>query len=123
MAAGIRASSPIGFLVCEALHAPTQVAWAMAIGEVAVGVGTLLGALARVAAFGGLLINLSLFLTVSWQTTPYYLGNDLIYAIAWLPLLLAGAPYWSVDAWFRRRFSRGDAVHGQHRSAQPSPVR
>lgn len=43
-------------------------------------------------------ISLSLWLTVSWQSTPYYYGNDLVYLMAWLPLLLAGAPYWSVDA-------------------------
>lgn len=40
---------------------------------------------------------------MSWQSTPYYYGNDLVYLMAWLPLLLAGAPYWSLDAMRGRR--------------------
>ena len=33
-------------------------------------IGTLIGLRARLAAFGGALISLSLWLTVSWQTSP-----------------------------------------------------
>jgi thiosulfate dehydrogenase [quinone] large subunit len=35
---------------------------------------------------------------VSWATHPYYYGNDLVYLMAWLPLILAGAPLLSIDA-------------------------
>lgn len=58
----------------------------------------------RPAAF----LSLSLWLTVSWQTDPYYYGNDLAYLMAWLPLVLAGAPVLSADALLaeRRRVRR-----------------
>ena len=35
--------------------------------------------------------------------TPYYLGNDLAYLMAWIPLVLAGTPYLSLDALIARR--------------------
>ncbi|MFE5791816.1 DoxX family protein [Streptomyces sp. NPDC056503] len=94
---GVRDSSAIPALVDLALHSPTGFGYAIAFGEIAVGLGTLLGLFARVAALGGALISLSLWLTVSWQVEPYYLGNDLAYLMAWLPLLLAGAQVLSAD--------------------------
>lgn len=94
---GVRDSSALPGLVDLALRAPSGFGYAIALGELAVGLGTLLGLFARVAALGGALISLSLWLTVSWQVQPYYLGNDLAYLMAWLPLLLAGAPVLSAD--------------------------
>ncbi|MFF5500984.1 DoxX family protein [Streptomyces roseolus] len=94
---GVRDSSALPGLVDLALHDPSGFGHALALGELAVGLGTLLGLFARVAALGGALISLSLWLTVSWQVEPYYLGNDLAYLMAWLPLLLAGAPVLSAD--------------------------
>ncbi|MFD7612678.1 DoxX family protein [Streptomyces sp. NPDC059828] len=104
----VRGSSAIPGLVDLALKNPAGFGYAIAIGELAVGIGTLIGLLARLAAFGGALISLSLWLTVSWQTSPYYYGNDLIYLMAWLPLVLAGASVLSADAAIaeRRRLSR-----------------
>jgi thiosulfate dehydrogenase [quinone] large subunit len=81
-----------------ALKNPHAFGYAIALGEVAVGIGTLLGLLTRIAALGGAAISASLWLTVSWSTHPYYYGNDLVYLMAWLPLVLAGAPLLSVDA-------------------------
>ncbi|MBO1335116.1 DoxX family protein [Streptomyces sp. VRA16 Mangrove soil] len=100
---GVRDSSALPELVDLALKSPAGFGYAIAFGELAVGIGTLLGVLARIAAVGGALISLSLWLTVSWQVTPYFLGNDLAYLMAWLPLVLAGASVWSVDAWWLRR--------------------
>jgi thiosulfate dehydrogenase [quinone] large subunit len=97
MTQGVKSSSPIEPLLDLALKAPTGFAIAIAIGELAAGLGVLFGLLGRVAAFGGVLLNLSFWLTVSWQVHPYYLGNDLIYMMAWTPLLLAGTPYLSLD--------------------------
>ncbi|MEU8889332.1 DoxX family protein [Streptomyces sp. NPDC048442] len=94
----VRDSSAVPWLVDLALKAPEGFGHAIAIGELLVGIGTLLGLFARVAAVGGALISLSLWLTVSWQTTPYYYGNDLAYLMAWLPLVLAGASVFSLDA-------------------------
>ncbi|WP_078908456.1 DoxX family protein [Streptomyces vietnamensis] len=97
MMRGVRDSSAIPALVDLALNNPTGFGYAIAFGELAVGLGTLFGLFARLAALGGALISLSLWLTVSWQVHPYYLGNDLAYLMSWLPLLLAGAPVLSLD--------------------------
>jgi thiosulfate dehydrogenase [quinone] large subunit len=102
----VRAASPIGPLLDQALRTPTPFALAMAFGELAVGLGALLGFWTRLAAAGGVLISASLWLTVSWQVHPYYLGNDLPFLVAWLPLVLAGAPNLSVDALLAARSAR-----------------
>ncbi|WP_405457616.1 DoxX family protein [Streptomyces sp. NBC_00101] len=94
---GIRDSAGAPWLVDLALHSPVGFGYALALGELAVGIGTLLGLWGRIAALGGALISLSLWLTVSWQATPYYYGNDLAYLMAWLPLLLAGSGPFSLD--------------------------
>ncbi|MEU6596992.1 DoxX family protein [Streptomyces flaveolus] len=98
-----RDSAAIPALVDLALKSPVLFGYAIALGELAVGIGILLGLFGRLAALGGALISLSLWLTVSWATTPYYYGNDLAYLMAWLPLILAGTPYLSVDAAWRAR--------------------
>ncbi|MFD0272519.1 ubiquinol-cytochrome c reductase iron-sulfur subunit [Kitasatospora sp. NPDC127111] len=105
----VKGSSPISFLLGPALDAPTLFALAVAFGELAVGLGTLLGLWGRLAALGGALINLSLWLTVSWNVSPYYLGNDLAYLMAWTPLVLAGTPYLSLDGYLARRAARDRA--------------
>ncbi|MFE2848429.1 DoxX family protein [Streptomyces scopuliridis] len=106
MMRAVRDSSAVPALVDLALKSPSGFGYAIALGELAVGLGTLFGVLARLAAFGGALISLSLWLTVSWQSTPYYYGNDLAYLMAWLPLVLAGAPVFSLDAAFANRRRR-----------------
>ncbi len=113
MMEGVRDISAIPALVDLSLENPAGFGYAIAFGELAVGIGTLLGLFARVAALGGALISLSLWLTVSWSTEPYYYGNDLVYLMAWLPLVLAGASVLSLDALLaaRRRNSRGSARH------------
>jgi thiosulfate dehydrogenase [quinone] large subunit len=105
----VRGSSAIPALVDLALKNPVGFGYAIALGELAVGIGTLLGLLSRLAALGGVLISLSLWLTVSWASTPYYYGNDLAYLMAWTPLVLAGAPVFSLDAALstRRRHRMG----------------
>ncbi|MFJ8760454.1 DoxX family protein [Streptomyces cyaneofuscatus] len=102
----VRDSSAIPALVDLALKSPEGFGYAIAIGELLVGLGTLVGLWARLAALGGALISLSLWLTVSWQSTPYYYGNDLPYLMAWLPLVLAGASMFSVDAFLASRRRR-----------------
>ncbi|MEU3828581.1 DoxX family protein [Streptomyces sp. SID161] len=98
-----RDTAAIPALVDLALKSPVSFGCAIAAGELAVGIGTLLGLFGRLAALGGALISLSLWLTMSWASTPYYYGNDLAYLMAWLPLVLAGTPYLSVDAAWRSR--------------------
>ncbi len=98
-----RGTAALPALIDLALKSPVGFGYAIALGELAVGIATLLGLLGRLAALGGALISLSLWLTMSWATTPYYYGNDLAYLMAWLPLILAGAPYLSLDAAWRSR--------------------
>ena len=106
----VRDSSALPALVDFALDNPVGFGYAIAAAEVAVGIGTLLGLFTRLAALGGALVSLSLWLTVSWASDPYYYGNDLAYLMAWTPLVLAGAPYLSLDAArrARRRERAGD---------------
>ncbi|MFF4366572.1 DoxX family protein [Streptomyces sp. NPDC001594] len=106
---GVRDTAAIPALVDLTLKAPAAFGYAIAVGELLVGLGVLAGLLTRIAAAGGALISLSLWLTVSWAVTPYYYGNDLVYLMAWLPLVLAGAPYWSLGSLIRSRRSRRTA--------------
>ncbi|MCY0941667.1 DoxX family protein [Streptomyces antarcticus] len=101
----VRDSSAIPAMVDMALEAPVAFGTVIALGELLVGLGVLVGLLTRIAALGGALIALSLWLTVSWAVSPYYYGNDLVYLIAWTPLIIAGAPYWSLDELIRSRRS------------------
>ncbi|MDH6140799.1 MULTISPECIES: Rieske 2Fe-2S domain-containing protein [Kitasatospora] len=101
--------SPVGALLEPALHAPTFFALLIAFGELAVGLGTLFGLWGRLAALGGGLLSLTLFLTVSYNVTPYYLGNDLPYLMGWTAMLLAGTPYLSVDGYLAKRAGRDRA--------------
>ncbi|WP_055690107.1 DoxX family protein [Streptomyces prasinus] len=107
MMRAVRDSSAIPALVDMSLESPVAFGYAIALGELAVGIGALIGLFTRVAALGGALISLSLWLTVSWAAEPYYYGNDLPYMFCWVPLVLAGAPLWSLDALIRNRRSRG----------------
>ncbi|GAA1954502.1 hypothetical protein GCM10009738_30340 [Kitasatospora viridis] len=111
-----KAHSPVGALLQPALHAPTFFALLIAFGELAVGLGTLFGLWGRVAALGGAALSLTLFLTVSYNVSPYYLGNDLPYLMAWTALLLAGTPYLSVDGYLARRAER-DRTRGMTEDA------
>ncbi|MFJ6010887.1 DoxX family protein [Streptomyces sp. NPDC092952] len=102
----VRDSSAIPALVDLALKSPGTFGYAIAIGEVLVGLGTFFGLWGRLAALGGALISLSLWLTVSWAVTPYYFGNDLAYLMGWLPLVLAGSGAFSLDAFLAARRRR-----------------
>lgn len=111
----VRDSSAIPALVDLALKNPVGFGTAIAFGEIAVGLGVLLGLFGRLAALGGALISLSLWLTMSWAATPYYYGNDLAYLMAWTPLILVGTPFLSLDAVLRaRRKQRGRGPVGRN---------
>ena len=89
--AGAAHRSPIHALISPLGHVAVPLGILIAFGELAVGVGTLLGLRARLAAAGGLALSLMLFLTVSFHSAPYYTGADIVFAFAWTPLLLAGS--------------------------------
>ena len=93
-------SAPWGvhYLVTAADHAPVLVGLMIAFGEIAVGLGTLVGLFSRLAALGGAALSFSFFLTVSFHASPYYYGADLAFFFAWTGLVINGAGRWSLDA-------------------------
>ncbi|MEA2476286.1 MAG: thiosulfate dehydrogenase (quinone) large subunit [Actinomycetota bacterium] len=86
---GFAQGSPIGPLLRILAHVAVPVGWIIALGEVAVGVATLLGIGVMIAAAVGFVINVALLLSATWHVHPYFLGSDSIYAVAWLVYLLA----------------------------------
>ncbi|HEX8971055.1 Rieske 2Fe-2S domain-containing protein [Oryzihumus sp.] len=105
--AALAHSSPIGPLVSLSLHAPVLVGLLIATGELLVGVATLLGLWARAAAAAGALLALTFYLTVSWNTTPYYVGADIVFVFAWSVIIAFGAGgVLSLDAWLGNRARR-----------------
>jgi len=88
---GFAQTSPLAPLItriAEPLVGP--VGLAIAIAEIAVGLGALSGLLPRASAWGGFAISILLWLTSSIAIHPYYLGPDLPYAAGWLTLALVG---------------------------------
>jgi thiosulfate dehydrogenase (quinone) large subunit len=84
--------TPGGFVLRTfALPHPELAGIGVAITEILIGLLVTAGLFTRVAAAAGLGLNLLLFLTASWHTTPYFLGPDLVFTFAWLPLVLAGS--------------------------------
>lgn len=99
-----RDTSPIGALLGPAESHAVAVGIFTAVAEIAVGLGTLLGLWARIAAIGGFLLASSFFVTVSFYTRPYYYGPDIFVMVMWLPFTAVGAAgVLSVDGWVRRR--------------------
>ncbi|HSR95241.1 MAG TPA: TQO small subunit DoxD [Solirubrobacterales bacterium] len=89
---GFAAGTPGGFILRTfALPHPEVAGVGVALAEILIGLLVTAGLLTRVAAACGLGLNLLLFLTASWHTTPYFLGPDLVFTFAWLPFVLAGA--------------------------------
>lgn len=104
-------TSPVHFLVNLALHDPVAFGVAIALAEIGIGLGVTLGIFGRVAAVGGMLLSLLFFLTVSFNTWPYYYGSDIAFLFAWTPLVLAGSGPLSIDA----------AMHNQARRKLGAP--
>ena len=95
--AGAARHSPIHGLLTTLGHAAVPLGVLLAFGELAVGLGTLAGLYTRVAAAGGVLISLGLFLSVSFHSNPYYTGSDIVFVFAWAPLLLGATSPFSAD--------------------------
>ncbi len=99
--------SPVHSLLGHLLRFAVPIGIAIALAELAVGIGALLGLWTRVAAIGGMALSFTLFLTVSFHSSPYYTGADIVFFFAWIPLLLAGAGgVWSLDALIAARVAR-----------------
>ncbi len=75
---------------------------AVALGEIAIGLGALFGALFRLAAFFGMCLSALFFLSASWHVYPYFYGSDIVFLFCWLTLLFNGprnTGFPTIDAW------------------------
>lgn len=89
---GFANGTPGGFILeTFAIPHPAVAGVSVAITEIVIGLLTMAGFYTQTAAAGGLALNFLLFLTASWNTTPYFLGPDLVFTFAWLPFVLTGA--------------------------------
>lgn len=89
---GFANGTPGGFILrAFAIPHPGVAGVGVAITEILIGLLVTVGLFTRIAAAGGMGLNFLLFLTASWNTTPYFLGPDLVFAFAWLPFVLTGA--------------------------------
>ena len=79
-----------GFLLHVALPHAILFGALVAYGELAIGLGTLIGLLMRPAAIFGLILSLTFFLSASWRISPYFYGADIVFVFGWITLLLAG---------------------------------
>lgn len=89
--AAFATGSPLhGFLTGVAAPNAALFGALVAFGELAIGLGVLLGLFSRAAALCGLLINLTFFLSADWHVFPYFYGSDIVFLFCWLTLLIAG---------------------------------
>jgi thiosulfate dehydrogenase (quinone) large subunit len=113
--AAFERSSPIGGLVRFGEPFAVAIGFAIALVEIAIGLGALSGLAFRLAAFGGAALSVLFWLTASWSTHPYYYGADLPYAVGWLALGLTGHGGLLVS----RRFLADDGAEGPRGRADP----
>ena len=100
--------SPIHALLSHMVGLANPIGMVIAYAELAVGLGILLGLFTRIAAIGGALLSFSLFLAVSFHTTPYFTNADIVFFFAWLPFIFAGSPsQLSLDAWLGAYIKKG----------------
>ncbi|MEO3767666.1 DoxX family membrane protein [Streptomyces sp. B5E4] len=77
---------------------PVGTGLTVAFLQIIVGVLTICGLWQRLAAAIGGLLALGLLVTVAWQTSSAYDAADALFLAAWSPLVIAGAPVYSLDA-------------------------
>ncbi|TDU04843.1 putative membrane protein YphA (DoxX/SURF4 family) [Streptomyces sp. 846.5] len=97
-----------------ALAHPVGAGLGVAFIQIVVGVLSILGLWQRLAAGTAMLLSAALLVTVSWRTGPAYDAPDIILLAAWSPLLLAGAPLFSLDGRL--------AIEAWHRLGERTPV-
>ena len=119
---GFAFGSPIhNFLVYFVVPHATFFGALVAFGELAIGIGTLLGLLLRPAAFFGLLLSLMFFLSASWRVFPYFYGADIVFVFCWITMLIAGPEMcWlpALDTWLVARLLQNASSENRPRLAQ-----
>jgi uncharacterized membrane protein YphA (DoxX/SURF4 family) len=86
-------------LLALAMDHPVGAGLAVAFVQINVGVLAILGLWQRASAAVAMMLSVALLVTVSWRAVPVYDTPEIIYLAAWSPLLLAGAPMFSLDGW------------------------
>ncbi|MFE4973870.1 DoxX family protein [Kitasatospora sp. NPDC056651] len=84
-------------LLAFAMAHPVGAGLVVSFTQIVVGVLTVLGLWQRLAAGAAMALSTALLFTVSWRAVPAYDTPDLIFLAAWSPLLIAGAPFASLD--------------------------
>jgi thiosulfate dehydrogenase (quinone) large subunit len=90
---GFAQGSPISWLLDPLAHVAVLAGLGIALVEIAIGLGTLIGVAPRTMAAGGFLVNLALLLSATWHVHPYFLGSDSVYAVAWAAYFVGYAEY------------------------------
>lgn len=104
-------TSPLRLLLTHLIPYAKPIGIVISLSELAIGIGVLLGLWTRIAAVGGAILSLSLFLTVSFHASPYFTGADIVFFFAWLPFIVAGGgSRLSLDAWIARRVAKQEGV-------------
>lgn len=98
--------SPIRFFLLHLMEHAQIIGFLTILGELAIGAAVLLGLFTRLAALGGLVLNLVFFLSASWNVTPYFFGSDIVFVVAWLTLALTGPGPFSLDGAVHRLVGR-----------------
>ena len=83
--------SPIKFLVQHLIEKAVFLGVVIALAEIAIGLGMLLGLWTRIAALGGAALSFGLFLAVSFHASPFYTGADIVWFFSFLPFIISGA--------------------------------
>jgi thiosulfate dehydrogenase (quinone) large subunit len=105
--AGAVRLSPIHSLISPLTHYAKPLGIFIAFAELAIGFGSLFGLWTRIAAFGGALLSLNLFLTVSFHSSPYFVGSDIVFFFAWLPFIISGSgSRFSIDSYIANRVAK-----------------
>lgn len=85
-------SSPISKILIHMVEHAQFIGWGTIIAEFVVGFATLIGVMGELFAFVGFSLSLVLWLSVTWNVTPYFLGSDTAYMVLWAAL---GFGLWS----------------------------
>jgi len=107
-----------GFLHNFVLPNANWIAKLVALGEVAIGIGLILGLFTGLAAAGGILLNLTYMFTGTSGVNPAYLVLELFLVLAWRNAGWLGADYFVMrESWTLRHL--GVLMH---RVSHPRPV-
>ena len=90
---GYLGHSPISFLLRHMIEHAQIIGWVIMLSEFAIGIAVLAGIAMQLAIVGGASVSLILWLSVTWNVKPYFLGSDTAYFAMWVALffLVRGA--------------------------------